>query len=94
MTGEPLQRVISTMTNKESSKGAEDLIHQANFMNMISHRIQMLEENYLGKETRKLNVINFQVGFDPEKGYATTDDPALISCYMSWTDVTTTYWVQ
>ena len=56
-----------------------------------------LEENYLGKETPKVNTMFFdiEVDFDPEKGYATTDDPFMpitaISCYMSWTDQLVTF---
>ena len=35
------------------------------------------------------------INFDPEKGYATTDDPFMpitaISCYMNWTDQLVTF---
>ena len=62
------------------------------YENDINPVFRCLEENYLGKETPKLNVVFFdiEVDFDPERGYATTDDPFMpitaISCYLSWTD--------
>ena len=58
----------------------------------INPVFRCLEENYLGKETPKLNVCFFdiEVDFDPERGYSTTDDPFMpitaISCYLNWTD--------
>jgi DNA polymerase elongation subunit (family B) len=51
-----------------------------------------LEENYLGKDTPKLNVVFFdiEVDFDPKRGYSTTDDPFMpitaITCYLSWSN--------
>ena len=46
-------------------------------MNMISTVFRCLEENYLGKETPKLNVMFFDTEVDSIQipGYPTTDDP-------------------
>ena len=58
----------------------------------INPIFRCLEENYLGKDTPKLNVVFFdiEVDFDPKRGYSTTDDPFMpitaITCYLSWSN--------
>ena len=91
MTGEPLQRVMC-QTNKEFIKEQRIRSNKQLYEHDINPVFRCLEENYLGKETPKLNVMFFdiEVDFDPDRGYSTTDDPFMpitaISCYMSWTD--------
>ena len=91
ITGEPLQKVTCT-TSKEFIKEQRIRSNKALYENDINPVFRCLEENYLGKETPKLNVLFFdiEVDFDPERGYSTTDDPFMpitaISCYMGWTD--------
>ena len=51
-----------------------------------------LEENYIGKDAPKLNVAFFdiEVGFDPERGYASPDDAFMpitaIAVHLQWLD--------
>ena len=91
ITGEPLQRVTCT-TSKEFIKEQRIRSNKPLFEQDINPVFRCLEENYLGKETPKLNVMFFdiEVDFDPDRGYSTTDDPFMpitaISCYMGWTD--------
>ena len=91
ITGETLQKVSCT-TAKEFIKEQRIRSNKQLYENDINPVFRCLEENYLGKETPKLNVVFFdiEVDFDPERGYATTDDPFMpitaISCYLSWTD--------
>ena len=91
MTGETLQKV-QCRTSKEFIKEQRIRSNKTLYEQDINPVFRCLEENYLGKETPKLNVLFFdiEVDFDPEKGYATTDDPFMpitaISCYMEWTD--------
>jgi DNA polymerase elongation subunit (family B) len=96
ITGEPLQKV-QCATSKEFIKEQRIRSNKVLYENDISPVFRCLEENYLGKETPKLNVLFFdiEVDFDPERGYATTDDPFMpitaISCYMGWTDQLITF---
>ena len=91
ITGKTLQK-IQCRTSKEFIKEQRIRSNKALYEQDINPVFRCLEENYLGKETPKLNVLFFdiEVDFDPEKGYATTDDPFMpitaISCYMGWTD--------
>ena len=91
MTGAPLQKVQCT-THKEFIKEQRIRSNKALYEQDINPVFRCLEENYLGKETPKLNTMFFdiEVDFDPDRGYSTTDDPFMpitaISCYMSWTD--------
>jgi DNA polymerase elongation subunit (family B) len=91
ITGHTLQKV-QCRTSKEFIKEQRIRSNKTLYEQDINPIFRCLEENYLGKETPKLNVIFFdiEVDFDPEKGYATTDDPFMpitaISCYLSWTD--------
>jgi DNA polymerase elongation subunit (family B) len=58
----------------------------------LNQTFKCLEENYLGKEAPKLNVAYFDIesDFDPEKGYASPDDPFMpitaISVHLQWLD--------
>ena len=96
MSGETLQRVVCN-TQKEFIKEQRIRSNKTLYEQDINPVFRCLEENYLGKETPKLNTMFFdiEVDFDPEKGYATTDDPFMpitaISCYMSWTDQLVTF---
>jgi DNA polymerase elongation subunit (family B) len=96
MTGEILQK-IQCSTQKEFIKEQRIRSNKKLFENDINPVFRCLEENYLGKESPKLNVCFFdiEVDFDPERGYASTDDPFMpitaISCYMSWTDQLVTF---
>ena len=96
ITGEPLQKV-QCATHKEFIKEQRIRSNKALYENDINPVFRCLEENYLGKETPKLNVLFFdiEVDFDPERGYSTTDDPFMpitaISCYMGWTDQLVTF---
>ena len=91
MTGETLQKVTCS-THKEFIKEQRLRSNKSLYEQDINPVFRCLEENYLGKETPKLNTMFFdiEVDFDPERGYSTTDDPFMpitaISCYMSWTD--------
>ena len=90
ITGHTLQKV-SCRTSKEFIKEQRIRSNKTLYEQDINPIFRCLEENYLGKETPKLNIIFFdiEVDFDPERGYATTDDPFMpitaISCYLSWT---------
>ena len=96
MAGETLQKV-QCRTSKEFIKEQRIRSNKTLHEQDINPVFRCLEENYLGKETPKLNVLFFdiEVSFDPEKGYATTDDPFMpitaVSCYMEWTDQLITF---
>jgi len=96
ITGEVLQK-IQCSTSKDFIKEQRIRSNKKLYENDINPVFRCLEENYLGKETPKLNVVFFdiEVDFDPERGYSTTDDPFMpitaISCYMSWTDQLVTF---
>ena len=96
MTGEPLTKVTCT-TQKEFIKEQRIRSNKTLYEQDINPVFRCLEENYLGKETPKLNTLFFdiEVDFDPDRGYANTDDPFMpitaISCYMSWTDQLVTF---
>jgi DNA polymerase elongation subunit (family B) len=58
----------------------------------INPVFRCLEENYLGKESPKLNIAFFdiEVDFDPERGYASPDDAFMpitaIAVHLQWLD--------
>jgi DNA polymerase elongation subunit (family B) len=87
--GESLSRVVCK-NNKEFQK--ELRIHSGVrlFESDIKPVFRCLEENYLGKDAPKLNVAFFdiEVDFDPERGYASPDDPFMpitaIAVYLQW----------
>ena len=96
ITGKTLQKV-QCRTSKEFIKEQRIRSNKVLYEQDINPVFRCLEENYLGKDTPKLNVLFFdiEVDFDPEKGYATTNDPFMpitaISCYMEWTDQLITF---
>jgi DNA polymerase elongation subunit (family B) len=94
--GEPLQKVQANTYNnfiKEQRIRSNKKLYEQD----INPVFRCLEENYLGKDAPKLNVVFFdiEVDFDPERGYSTTDDPFMpitaITCYLSWTDQLVTF---
>ena len=94
--GEKLQKV-QTQTFKEFIKEQKIRSNKKLYEQDINPVFRCLEENYLGKDTPKLNVVFFdiEVDFDPQRGYSTTDDPFMpitaITCYLSWTDQLVTF---
>ena len=88
---EPLSKV-SCKNYKEFQK--ETRIHsgQKLYESDIKPVFRCLEENYLGKDAPKLNVAFFdiEVDFDPERGYASPDDPFMqitaIAVKLQWLD--------
>ena len=93
--GESLSKV-ACKNYKEYQK--EQRIHSDHklYEDDIKPVFRLLEENYLGKEPPKLNVAFFdiEVDFDPERGYASTDDPFMpitaISVYLQWMETMVT----
>jgi DNA polymerase elongation subunit (family B) len=89
--GENLTKVASR-TFKEHVK--EQRIHSSHtlYESDINPIFRCLEENYLGKDTPKLNVAfwDIEVDFDPERGYASPDDAFMpitaISVHLQWLD--------
>ena len=87
--GEPLSRVVCK-NNKEFQK--ELRIHSGTqlYESDIKPVFRCLEENYLGRDAPKLNVAFFdiEVDFDPERGYASPEDPFMpitaIAVYLQW----------
>ena len=94
--GETLQKV-QCATFKEFIKEQKIRSNKKLYEQDINPVFRCLEENYLGKDAPKLNVVFFdiEVDFDPERGYSTTDDPFMpitaITCYLSWTDQLVTF---
>jgi DNA polymerase elongation subunit (family B) len=94
--GETLQKV-QCATFKDFVREQKVRSNKKLYEQDINPVFRCLEENYLGKETPKLNVVFFdiEVDFDPKRGYSTTDDPFMpitaITCYLSWTDQLITF---
>jgi len=94
--GEKLQKV-QTATFKDFIREQKIRSNKKLYEQDINPVFRCLEENYLGKDAPKLNVVFFdiEVDFDPERGYSTTDDPFMpitaITCYLSWTDQLVTF---
>ena len=94
--GEALQKVTCS-TFKEFIKEQKIRSNKKLFEQDINPVFRCLEENYLGKDAPKLNVVFFdiEVDFDPQRGYSTTDDPFMpitaITCYLNWTDQLVTF---
>jgi len=94
--GETLQKV-SCSTFKEFIKEQKIRSNKKLYEQDINPVFRCLEENYLGKDAPKLNVVFFdiEVDFDPQRGYSTTDDPFMpitaITCYLNWTDQLVTF---
>ncbi len=89
--GEPLSKV-STKSYKDFIK--EQKIHSGYklYESDVNPVFRILEENYLGQESPKLNVAFFdiEVDFDPERGYASPDDAFMpitaIAVHLQWLD--------
>jgi DNA polymerase elongation subunit (family B) len=89
--GENLSRVLSK-NFKEFTK--EQRIHSNHklYESDMNPIFRCLEEHYLGKDAPKLNVAFFdiEVGFDPERGYASPDDAFMpitaIAIHLQWVD--------
>jgi len=89
--GDTLTRVVC----KNSKDFRKELAIHSNkriFESDINPIFVTLSENYLGAESPKLNVAFFdiEVDFDPERGYASPDDPFMpitaISVHLQWLD--------
>ena len=94
--GEALQKVTCG-TFKEFIKEQKIRSNKKLFEQDINPVFRCLEENYMGRDAPKLNVVFFdiEVDFDPQRGYSTTDDPFMpitaITCYLNWTDQLVTF---
>ena len=94
--GETLQKVTCG-SFKEFIKEQKIRSNKKLYEQDINPVFRCLEENYLGKEAPKLNIVFFdiEVDFDPQRGYSTTDDPFMpitaITCYLNWTDQLVTF---
>jgi DNA polymerase elongation subunit (family B) len=88
---DPLSKV--TCRNfKEFQKELRIHSNQKLYESDIKPVFRCLEENYLGKDAPKLNIAFFdiEVDFDPERGYASPDDPFMpitaIAVHLQWLD--------
>ena len=88
---ETLNRVTAK-SYKEFIKEQKTFSSSRLYENDINPIFRCLEENYLGKDAPKLNVAFFdiEVDFDPERGYASPDDPFMpitaIAVHLQWMD--------
>lgn len=93
--GENLSRVVSK-SFKEFQKEQRIYNNQKLYEQDINPIFRTLEENYLGRDAPKLNVAFFdiEVDFDPERGYASPDDPFMpitaITVCLQWMDTLVT----
>lgn len=89
--GESLSKVTAK-SHKEFVKEQRIHGHHRLFESDINTVFRCLEENYLGKESPKLNVAFFdiEVDFDPERGYASPEDAFMpiisIAVHLQWMD--------
>ena len=89
--GESLAKV-TCKNYKEFQKELRIHSNQKLYESDIKAVFRCLEENYLGKDAPKLNVAFFdiEVDFDPERGYASPDDPFMpitaITVCLQWLD--------
>ena len=89
--GTPVSR-FSSRNGKEFHKELRVNSGKKLWESDINPIFRCLEENYLGKESPKLNVAFFdiEVDFDPERGFSKPEDPfnpvTAISVYMDWLD--------
>jgi len=89
--GESLSKV-NAKSHKEFVKEQRIHGHHRLFESDINTVFRCLEENYLGKESPKLNVAFFdiEVDFDPERGYASPEDAFMpitaIAVHLQWMD--------
>jgi DNA polymerase elongation subunit (family B) len=83
---------VSCKNWKEYQKEIKIHSGQKLYESDIKPVFRCLEENYLGKDAPKLNVAFFdiEVDFDPERGYASPDDPFMkitaIAVHLQWLD--------
>jgi DNA polymerase elongation subunit (family B) len=88
---DPLSKVVCK-NFKEFQKELRIHSNQRLYESDIKPVFRCLEENYLGKDAPKLNVAFFdiEVDFDPERGYASPDDPFMpitaIAVHLQWLD--------
>ena len=89
--------IFNESLNRVTAKNYKEFIKEQKtfsstrlYENDINPIFRCLEENYLGKDAPKLNVAFFdiEVDFDPERGYASPDDPFMpitaIAVYLQW----------
>jgi DNA polymerase elongation subunit (family B) len=87
--GDQLSRVVSKSW-KEHAKELKIHGDRKLFESDINPVFRVLEENYLGKDSPKLNVAfwDIEVDFDPERGYASPEDAFMpitaIAVYLQW----------
>ena len=87
--GEALSR-ITCKNYKDFQKEQRIHSNQRLFESDIKPVFRCLEDNYLGKDAPKLNVAfyDIEVDFDPERGYASPEDPFMpitaIAVYLQW----------
>lgn len=87
--GEPLSRV-SSKNVKEHRKELAIYNNKKLYESDINPIYRCLEDNYLNVDAPKLNVAfwDIEVDFDPERGYASPDDPFMpitaIAVYLQW----------
>ena len=87
--GEPLSRV-SSKNVKEHRKELAIHSNKRLYESDINPVYRCLEDHYLNQDAPKLNVAFFdiEVDFDPERGYASPDDPFMpitaIAVYLQW----------
>ena len=90
--GDPLTRVVCKNT-KDFRKELAINKGKTMFESDINPIFQCLSEHYLNQEAPKLNVVfwDIETDFDPEKGFAPTDDPFMpitaITVYLQWLDM-------
>jgi len=93
--GESLNRVVSK-SHKEFQKEQRIYNNQRLYESDINPIFRTLAENYLGVDAPKLHTAFFdiEVDFDPERGYASPDDPFMpitaISVHLQWLDTLVT----
>ena len=89
MKGDPLTRVTSKNL-KEHKKELAIYSGKKLYESDINPIYRCLEDNYLNQDAPKLNVswFDIEVDFDPERGYASPDDPFMpitaIAVYLQW----------
>jgi len=93
--GEPLTRIVCKNT-KEFKKEISINRHRKLFESDTNPIFQCLSEQYLGKDSPKLNVAfwDIETDFDPERGFAPVDNPFMpitaITVYLQWADALVT----
>jgi DNA polymerase elongation subunit (family B) len=89
--GDPVSKVVCKNT-KDLRKELAIASNKKIFESDINPIFVCLSENYLNQDAPKLNIAFFdiEVDFDPERGYASTDDAFMpitaISVYLQWLD--------